>query len=265
MFYRLAGKLHPDVDADFYNQALNAKYKGQWDESLRLNQAAVLINSTNEAAWWNLGIAATALRNWHEAVRAWHALGITFQVEMPEPLMEPSTACVRLNPNDNAEVVWGTRIDPARMVVNNVPLPESGRRYQDVVLHDGAPSGTRTSQGYEYTVFDELELWHASEYSTYEFEVHGADDAAVEKLRDICETAEMGVEDWSTLRYLCEECSRGNPDAHPCTRQDKMDAGMRRMSLAAVCREDAVKVLEAWLEEYPNVETSELELSLSAD
>ncbi len=42
--------------------------------------------------------------------------------------MDLGPAPVRLAPDGHAEVVWGRRIDPARIVVVNVPTPDSGQK-----------------------------------------------------------------------------------------------------------------------------------------
>ena len=44
---------------------------------LKFNAQAVLLHPEDQASWWNLGIAATALRDWPEARRAWAGCGIS--------------------------------------------------------------------------------------------------------------------------------------------------------------------------------------------
>ena len=132
---------------DEYNLGLAAKYRGEWEESFARNRRAAELNSEDEASWWNLGIAATALRDWPEARRAWLACGVDLIQGEGEVEMAHCWGCVRLNPSGSGEVVWGKRIDPARIRIANVPLPESNRRYGDIILNDGAEEGTRTSRG----------------------------------------------------------------------------------------------------------------------
>src|SRR5690242_11621848 len=72
-FYRFATYADPGWSVPWYNRGLQAKYQGEWQESLRCNQKAVQLDSTDQDAWWNLGIAATALRDWGEAARAWRS------------------------------------------------------------------------------------------------------------------------------------------------------------------------------------------------
>ena len=84
------------------------------------------------------------------------------------------------------------RIDPCRARITNVPLPESGYRFGDIVLHDGAPTGTRPDgRGGEVSVFNALERWQQSPHDTY-------------------------AEDWtSSIRFICLRCSYGNtPHEH---------------------------------------------------
>lgn len=60
LLYRLATYADPRWSVPWYNRGLDAKYLGRWEESLQSNWKAVLLDPTDEAAWWNLGIAATA-------------------------------------------------------------------------------------------------------------------------------------------------------------------------------------------------------------
>lgn len=77
-----------------------------------------------------------------------------------------------------------TRVDgallprTARAIIQNVPLAASGHRYGDLLLHDGAPEGTRILDGREVPVFNALQLLHASDYGAYtvHVRVEGADD-----------------------------------------------------------------------------------------
>lgn len=118
---------------------------------------AARVRRANPAAW-NLGIAATALGDWASARRAWTAYGITGIGDGVEEIdVDFGMAPIRLNPDraslalevqpayGNTEVVWCWRRSPAHAVIASVPLPESGHRFRDVLLHDGEPKGTRPS------------------------------------------------------------------------------------------------------------------------
>lgn len=242
-----------------YNLGLEAKYAGRWRESFEQNKLAAKLNANDEATWWNLAIAATALHEWDEARRAWSKVGITSQEESGEVTTASGWACVRLDPDGLAEVVWGKRIDPARIVVKNIPLPETDRLYGDIILNDGAQEGTRLSNGEEFPVFNELMVWKRSAYSTYRVEVVAVSDEARESLERLCEEQGIEFEDWSTVRTLCAACSRGNPEEHSCSTSESAK-GPSRFGFAAKSRTDLAAVLAAWRETEADLRVGEAEM-----
>ena len=96
--------------------------------------------------------------------------------------MELGPVPIRLAERGGGEVVWSKRIDPARAVLANVPLPTSGHRCGDVVLHDGAANGYRLLRGKEVPVFDALACLQPSIFSTFIAEVQ-ADATALREHR----------------------------------------------------------------------------------
>src|SRR5262245_16274074 len=74
--YRAAATADPTWSVPFYNLGLRCKYQSRWVESLEFNRRAAELNPDDQASWWNLGIAATAVGDWAEARRAWRACGI---------------------------------------------------------------------------------------------------------------------------------------------------------------------------------------------
>ncbi len=262
--YRLATKIDPTWSVPWYNLGLQTKYEGSWRESLRFNQRAVELNPSDDAAWWNLGIASTALKNWAEARRAWEACGIKLDDRADEVRMPPVIACVRLNPKDDGEVVWGQRLDPARIAILSVPLPQSGPRFNDIVLNDGASSGTRIdSNGKEVPVFDELSIWCVSGYSTFCVKLNVPDGDAEKSLVDLCEVHRLGFEDWTTIRFICAECSRGNPGPHECEAKPLED-GTRRFGFGAKTQQDLLTVLREWSSANESADVGNVEIVLSA-
>ena len=167
-----------------------------------------------------------------------------------EVRLDPVRACVRLNPETDGEVVWGTRLDPARLLVLNVPLPESGHRYRDIVLNDGAPEGTREWEGVQVPVFDELQLWEASDYRTYKVELEVPSQAAVPRLLEACADPDLGVEDWRTVSMTCAECSRGNLGPHLCS-SDPSQSSSGTFAFGAHGAEELRSTLNRWRSEVP--------------
>jgi tetratricopeptide (TPR) repeat protein len=245
VLYRLAICVKPRWSAPWYNLGLQMKHDGDWLRSLRYSQRAVMLDPDDEASWWNLGIAATALHDWQEARRAWSKFGVSLQDLNGEVRMPEATACVRIDPQGCGEVVWGTRIDPARIVVRSVPLPKSRRRYQDVLLNDGARDGSRSSDGQEYPVLNELGLWKASPYSTFQVTATVPDVEAQESLVELCEESDIGLEDWSGVRILCRQCSVRNLCQQGCVIAEE-EPRIQKYGFGAQSRAALIDTLECW-------------------
>lgn len=247
--YHEALALDPDRPETLYNIGLIHKYRGEWVASLDFNRRSVELDPSDESANWNLAIAATALCDWQTARAAWCRLGI--KVPDGEGAIEDDRGMtpVRLNADGDAEVVWGRRIDPVRVRIENIPYPSSGFRAGDIVLHDGAPTGKRTSNGREYSVFNVLQLHVPSRMTTFELEVDTESPAGVEALDVAIEEAGCHVEDWtSTVRILCKACSEGVPHEHHDEDggEDKSWASQRMLGAAAEDEAALRKVLARW-------------------
>lgn len=224
----------PGDSAMWFDRGLLAKWRRDWDAAQDHSAAALDLTPAGkregQPAAWNLGIAATARRDWSTARAAWAAFGIDLPGEPDEPIeADLGPAPVRLNPAPrfvgqrqleidgrtwDTEVVWGARLDPTRIRLVSVPLPESGHRCGDVVLHDGDPRGTREMNGDEYPVFDEIQLWERSPHPTLSIRVQAA-DGDVQALLDELDAAGLTAEDWTRqVRVLCRACSEGSPGPH---------------------------------------------------
>ena len=245
--YERALALDPRHPVVHYNIGLVHKYRGAWAESLHHNRIASDLRPDDEAANWNMGIAATALRDWLAAREAWRRAGIPI-ADGDGPIAEDfGMTPVRLNPDGRGEVVWARRIDPVRAVIANIPYGESGFREGDVVLHDGAGVGQREANGRTYSVFNVLELFEPSANSTYEAEVRPRDAADLDALIQALDGAKIEHEVWTTnMRVLCKQCSEGLPHEHHD--EDKVASwpDSHVIGISATSPDAARRVLERW-------------------
>jgi tetratricopeptide (TPR) repeat protein len=169
--YLAAAALSPEWSVPFYNLGLMYKYQHRWRESFEFNKRAATLDPEDEAGWWNLGIAATALSEWSEARNAWTKCGMNPPDGAGPPDFGWGRTPVRLDPNADAEVVWAMRIDPARASIVSIPVPRSAYNFGDLVLTDGAAEGHGVSNGNEYPVFNVLSLLTASKHKKYVIEL----------------------------------------------------------------------------------------------
>jgi tetratricopeptide (TPR) repeat protein len=259
--FREAIDAAPDWSVPWFNLGLVCKRRCEWAESLRCNQEAARLDTSDEATWWNLGIAATALGDWTEARRAWAAYGVKLPPGDGEIAMRLGLTPIRLNPDSHGEVVWCDRIDPARAIIRNVPLPQAAHRYGDLVLHDGAPNGTRFVGEQEVPVFDELQLLIPSRYATFIVNVEAESAEALRGLQRLLAEAELTSEDWGTIRQLCHECSTGRAGAHEFAAEyapgEATDLGIAAETEAAV-----QNVLTHWSAAWPQSRVLEVQRAL---
>lgn len=209
-----ATRLDPAFHTGWFDLGLLHKWSGSWEDALACNlRAAELVGErADEPAWWNLGIAATALRRWDLARRAWRAYGIDTPAGEGPIDGDHGYAAVRINLAVRPELVWGRRLDPARIRIESVPLPDSGHRWGDVVLHDGEPVATRQAAGSTYLVFDQLDRWEASPTPTLSATVSAGSPGMVDALLTALESAGLTAEDWTT--HTTTSCGACSTDTH---------------------------------------------------
>ncbi|HYJ42097.1 MAG TPA: hypothetical protein VEW08_14990 [Steroidobacteraceae bacterium] len=156
---------------------------------------------------------------------------------------------MRLNPDADGEVVWATRLCPVRARINNIPFPESGFAYGDVVLNDGAAVGYRLdSHGRETAVFNVLEMFEPGTFSTYRVDLVAESVAHVEAFEKLCDARDLQSEDWnSSVQTICKACSEGRPhDKHDHTPVKAPWKPERQLAVAAKDENDVKAVIDAW-------------------
>lgn len=246
-----------------YNIGLIYKYRRQWTESFRFNKRAVELAPDDEAANWNLGIAATALCDWKTARAVWHRLGLPIEGGDQPIFADFGWTPVRLNPERDGELVWSRRIDPVRAQLLSIPFPDSGFRFGDVVLHDGAPVGARMLEGAERPVFNVLELNFASGYNTYEVDLEVSTQKDLAAFEEICHELGVEMEDWTTsVRAMYKQSSEGHlHDAHSHVPAAQWE-NRHRLGLACPDEIRARRALARW--ENPVRSVVQFSLALSA-
>jgi hypothetical protein len=210
----------------WFDAALAYKFLRDWPRALELGRTAASTaeRGVGDPAFWNLGIAATALHEWEVARDAWTGFGIVLTSTSAEGEVREDFGMtpIRVDPDGRAEVVWAQRICPTRAIVRSVPM-QTDRRFGDVILHDGAPNGYRVVGEHKYPVFDEIAVWQPSGIPTWTVVVD-ADAAGAADLVELFARHELGAEAATSMRPLCACCSTGEVEqqhtvAHPAEGQ----------------------------------------------
>lgn len=233
----------------WYNLGLLYKTKRMWSESAHANQNAVMLDRSNMPAWWNLGIAATAIQDWELARQAWTSYGVANVPSGTGPIeMKLGGVPIRLDPEGLAEVVWCKRVDPARTIIQSIPFPGSGHRFGDELLNDGAAVGHRMHGDREVPVFNELELIRPSAYGTYSAKFSNVATEQGQTLIQAAHAKGIEAEDWSeSVQVLCKACSEGRPHAHHEYHPPAREITERRFGFAAFEESAVSALIERWL------------------
>lgn len=259
----------PNNPSYHYMRGLAHKYMLDWSVSLEHNLRAIeLSDEVDEAEYWNAAIAATALGDWSRVRGLWSACGV--RVPEGEGAIEGDfgVAVVRLNPWHEGETVFARRIDPVRARLLNVPLPESGHRFGDIVLHDGAATGSRRLGEREVMVFNELGRVVPSEFQTFVVFVSCGNREELQLLLDASAAGIGYTEDWTeSVSYYCMRCSYGTPHRHEEGKGWQAD---RNLGIAAQSRDAVERLLGEWAasgkdRQVEGIETREVGVPLRED
>ncbi|GAB4053981.1 tetratricopeptide repeat protein [Catellatospora paridis] len=230
----------------WFDAALAHKFLRNWPKAyeLGLQAAARAPRGQQDPAFWNLGIAATVLREWDTARDAWRGYGIPVADGTGEITDGFGTTCLRIRTDSGDEVVWAQRLCPTRARVTSVPFDPS-RRFGEVVLHDGAPNGERYIGDRRFPVFDELMLFTPSIAPTLAAQVTAATAADTEELIDAGFAHGVGVEVLTGRDLMCKCCSEGRVDVERDVR------GGEQTMLFGGTEEQTRQVLQDWAAAAP--------------
>jgi len=231
----------PGSAALWFDAALAHKFRRDWPQAYAIGQeaAARAAREQEDPAFWNLGIAATILREWATARDAWAGYGVSLPPGEGEIDDDFGLTAVRISTPGGQEVVWAQRICPARARVLSVPF-DPARRFGEVVVHDGAPNGERVVDGRRYPVFDELERFAESHLATLSVTVTASAPDDVEALLAAFQERDLGAEVLGSGELLCKCCSEGSRAL------SRAVAAGRQTVLLAAPRDEASGLLDAW-------------------
>jgi tetratricopeptide (TPR) repeat protein len=209
----------------------------EWKPALYYNKKAIALAVDNKAAWWNVGIAATALHRPRLARRVWQKFGLSQGNSQP--------ISVKITYQDQFEVLGARRIDVARAVIGSIPHPKSGRKFQDVLLIDNTVKGYHISGYRKLPIYDELDLLKRSTYSTFSCLLSDIVPKDIEVLQQLCTNARLGFELWGNASRSLSSArpSGGLPEYYSASMPPQKEV---LIAIAAKQQRQAVDVLESW-------------------
>ncbi|MCB0572524.1 MAG: hypothetical protein KDC66_22300 [Phaeodactylibacter sp.] len=221
------------------------KYRQEWKPALYYSKKAVSLDATDQASWWNVGIAATALKKNRLARSVWAKFGFDDGRQWPHVSIQRAY-------DKQFELMWVERNGPAQGIIRNIPHPDSRRRYGDTVLFDNTIRGFHTSDYYRLPIYDDLGVLRHSIFRTFSCLLQSAGQKDIRALQRLCVQEGLGFEVWANATRAFS-----SPQLGPFPEYYAFNPGPGQELLTAIAAPDekqALAVLESWkvisLKEY---------------
>lgn len=215
------------------------KYRQEWKPALYYTKKAASLEAGNQQAWWDIGLAATALKKKRLAWNVWEKFG--YQRTAPAQREQVS---VRLAYQQQIEIFGVQRNSPCAGHIRSIPHPAADRRYGDLVLIDNTVRGHHYSGNRRLPIFDELGLLKRSTYRTFSCQLLGTSEDDLNLLQHLCWERRLGFELWGHAARAAALSTGGKPQefhAFPLAGEPELLA-----AIAAHQAEEALSVLQDW-------------------
>lgn len=240
-------KIAPDWSAPFSLLSNIYKYRNEWHPAFYYSQKAISLNPFDEEAWQNLAISGTALKKWDTARKAWNQLGYDFPEKNKVIKMNMGNIPVRINPKTKPEIIWATKIDPARAYIASVPQPSSDRRFRDLILVDHSPTGFFINEKEKMPVYNELQLLKPSRKWTFIAFLETTNPMDIMALDRLCAKARLGFDNWSkATRHYLNQTNDRLPEYFDKSIIQDFKSDNYLIAISAEWQQEVREILDAW-------------------
>lgn len=237
--YKLVAREAPQWEQPYLRLGHLYKYRREWKPALYYNKRAVTLEVSNRQAWWDVGLAATAIGKLKQARRVWEKFGWNAQKQQP---LKPVS--VRLQFQNQFEVLWVQRVSPCLGYIRSIPQPASGRRYGDLVLIDNVVRGYHSSGMYRLPIYDELGLKKCGHYGAFSCTLLQATEEDIKLLQQLCLEQNLGFEVWGNAAQAATVRATGGKPEYCAFNWDT--APELLIAIAARQEAEALSVLKNW-------------------
>ncbi|MEL7119841.1 MAG: hypothetical protein AAFO07_10380 [Bacteroidota bacterium] len=237
--YKKVTKNYPDWAPPFERLGHLYKDRQDWKAALHYIKKSVSLNPGNSQAWWDLGIAATALKRWRIAKNVWTKFG------MHHPI-SPLRKVIRLRHNKGEELVEVLILDPARAQIKSIPFPGSTYRYNDIVLYDRTITGHYITETERLPIHDAIGVFKSSVYQSASCLLLSVDKNDLSTLEELCKYNEVGIDIWSNAQLNTSNYQQ--KDKNEYYHLNKLDAQSSNLCLAIAAKrpQHIIDLLENW-------------------
>lgn len=239
--WRLIVKLDSEDGEGFLRLGRIYKRRKEWKPALHFLKKGLAQKPDDQDAWWDVGLAATALGKKKLARIIWNKFGWN-----AESTFSGGIISVRAQWGDGFELLWGRRISPALALIGSIPWPDSGLHFRDQVLVDGRPSGWQVVNRKKYPVYDQAGIFKTSDYLTWSCKLSSGHQEHLNLLERLCRESGLGFENWSnsSLQQKIER-SGALPEYHQQSPFEESEESVV-IAIAARNEDDIKQTLTAW-------------------
>ncbi len=249
--YKHLVKLEPEWIKPYQHLGAIYKQRREWKPAFHYWKKVVALDASDQQAWWNVGIAATALKKRRLAQSVWAKFGLTN--------LKREAKGLRLTYDGGFEILWMMPKTPATGIILSIPHPASGYRFRDEMLHARKPVGHHIVNRRRVPVFEELGRLKRSPFRTFSCLLHTADNEAISQLEQLCHEANLGFEVWSNATRATTMANReAFPEyySHDILPREA-EGSTTLVAMAAVHEIEVQRTLDSWqiisLEHYSDL------------
>ena len=219
----------------------------EWKPAHHYWSKTVALDADDRDAWWQLGLAAVALKRMRTASTVWSKFGFD-RLPHTDPLG------LQLKHDGQYEILWMQPLDAARGRVVSIPHPGSGVRYRDLMLYDRrGQQGYNVIQQRRVPIYPAVDVLKRSPFRTFSCLLHTGAEDQVRELEQLCYDAGIGFEVWSNATRAVHQhrvdASDDERRAFPEYYSDLLprpETGTTLVALAAVHPAEVERTLNDW-------------------
>jgi len=233
------------------------KHRREWKPTYHYAKRALALDPACSDTWWDLGIAATALKKWRIAKNVWS------KFNLPSAFSKKSReVCSLFLENEKQfELIWVRPLCPARAEIISIPQAASQLCYKDIVLYDRLQlKGHNIAGNRKLPVFAFLGHWKRSNYETFSCQLYTSREKDIQTLELLCHQTGCGFENWSNSALNFSPGIReGVPEFYNVKKHlDHSPAETQWVAIAARNQHRVERMLQQWrlisLNDYDNLQ-----------
>ncbi|MEM9836421.1 MAG: tetratricopeptide repeat protein [Bacteroidota bacterium] len=238
--YKKVIRLQPDFPEPYLALGRIYRQRKEWKPAFHYWKIAISLNADDREAWWQLGLAAVALKRMRVAQTVWNKFGYG-EMDVSRPLG------LRIANQKDYEIIWMQPLDAGRCRILSIPMPGSGLRYRQTMLYNRRGlHGSNVVNARRVPIYEAVDSLKNSPYDTYSCLLHTGNKKKIKQLETLAFEAGLGFEVWSNAsRTMSIEHKNAFPEYYNDI-IPHAESASTVVALAAIHPAEVERVLNDW-------------------